>query len=338
MHVTNDLIENFFMEKCTPAEAQKVASYLHLHPEILEQYLSKAEWDQEITADHKPEQFWNEIWNQIRPKDKEKTRKISFLRYAVAASLIAAMVVFAVNYFSKQVEQKTKQSAILFKHRVIRNTGRTSKEIILSDGSKINLYADAKIEYDEPFQHNNRDIYLEGEAVFKVAKDKTKPFTVFSSHISTTALGTLFKVTSIPGSEQIIVHLYEGKVLVKSSPTAQKKINKNFYLLPGDELIYNKLTATANLTRKTNSKETGQSHLLVFDKEPLSEVFDQLASKYNVHIQYSNDDFANMYYIGSFDRTDSIENILNNIIKLNGLTLKKNSDNDYIIQKEIKKP
>lgn len=338
MHVTNDLIENFFMEKCSPAEAQKVVSYLHLHPEILDQYLSKVEWDQEITADHKPEQFWDEIWNQIRPRDKEKTRKISFLRYAVAASLIAAMVAFAVSYFSRQGEQKAEQSAVLFKHNVIRNASKISEEIRLTDGSTVTLQPDAKIEYDEPFQHNSRDIYLEGEADFKVAKDKTKPFTVFSSHISTTALGTLFKVTSIPNSKHIIVHLYEGKVLVKSSPTAQKKINKNFYLLPGDELIYNKLTATANVTRKTNSKKTGQNHLLVFDKEPLSEVFDQLASKYNVHIQYSNDDFANMYYIGSFDRTDSIENILNNIIKLNGLILKKNSDNDYIIQKEIKKP
>jgi transmembrane sensor len=338
MHVTNDLIENFFMEKCTPAEAGKVVSYLHLNPEILDKYLSKVEWDQEITADHKSELFWDEIWNEIRPKGREKTHKLSFLRYAVAASLIAAMVAFTVNYFSKQVEQKAEQSAILFKHRMIRNTGKTIKEIKLTDGSKINLYADAKIEYDEPFQHNKRDIYLEGEADFKVAKDKTKPFTVFSSHISTTALGTVFKVTSIPNSEQIIVHLYEGKVLVKSSPMAQKKINKNFYLLPGDELIYNKLTAIADIIHRKNSKKTGQSHLLVFDKEPLSEVFDQLASKYNVHIQYSNDDFANMYYIGSFDRTDSIENILNNIIKLNGLTLKKNSDNDYIIQKEIKKP
>jgi ferric-dicitrate binding protein FerR (iron transport regulator) len=124
---------------------------------------------------------------------------------------------------------------------------------------------------------------------------------------------------------------------VKPTVMARGKIKKNFYLLPGDELIYNKLTAAVNLTHQSDSKKTGENHLLVFDKEPLSEVFDQLASKYSVHIQYSNDDFANMYYIGSFDRTDSIENILTNIIKLNGLTLKKNSDHEYIIQKDTKK-
>ena len=338
MHVTEDIIERFFLKMCTEAEAQKVVGYLQQHPDVLDKYLSKAEWDEEITSAPKSEEFWDEIWQEIRPDRRKKTRSISVSKYAVAASLIVALVVFGINYFKAPVAVKSQQSTSAFVHRIVENTDKTIREVILADGSTVSLQPASKIEFDEPFQHNKRDIDLVGEAVFKVVKDKAKPFTVHTSHISTTALGTMFKVIANASSEQITVHLYEGKVVVKSSPLAPKQIGRKFYLLPGDELIFNRRTATAELKRRVSSKATGKTHLLVFDKEPLSEVFDQLASKYNVHIQYANDDFANMYYIGSFDETDSIQNILNNIIKLNGLTLEKNAENDYLIKKEAKKP
>ena len=69
-----------------------------------------------------------------------------------------------------------------------------------------------------PFQNNKREIYLEGEAYFKVAKDKTKPFTVFAGALATTALGTQFRITAkknTPGN--ITVKLFTGKVAIRSS-------------------------------------------------------------------------------------------------------------------------
>lgn len=334
MHITEELIEKFFMEKCTLAEAEEVVIYLNRHTEILDKYLSKHEWDNAIKTDDKTEQFWASIWDEIKQKMINPKPRSLFLKYGIAASILLALVMFASIYFSQHTltRHEQQQVAHAFTHKSIRNTGKISKEVTLTDGSIVTLFADAKIEYDEPFQNNRRDIRLAGEAVFKVAKDKTKPFTVFSGELSTTALGTLFKVSNIQHNGAITVNLYEGKVVVKSQGSATKRA-ENFYLYPGDKLVYNKQTASFNLTRKKIVAQMRQGHLLVFEKASLSDVFDQLASTYNVHIQYANDDFTQMYYIGSFDQSDSIQHILENIAKLNGLKLTKSTENEYIITK-----
>lgn len=337
MIVTEELIEKFFLKKCTVSEAQAVAGYLYGQPEILDRYLSKSEWDQEINDTLKPAEFWDDLWEEIKPLRKRRRVGSVFLRYAVAASVVMAIAWFVVEYTGKQNGQESKQYMALFKHHVIDNNSKVSKEIILPDGSKVKLSAHAVIEYDEPFQNKRREVSLKGEALFVVAKDKLRPFTVYSNQLATTALGTRFSVISNADSKLIIVHLFEGKVVVKSSPNSKKPLSRDFYLQPGDELIYNKTTATAKIQAKTSVQNNKQENLLVFDREPLANVFDQLANKYNVHIQYSPDDFGNMYYIGNFDQSDSIERILTNIAKLNGLKLSKSSDNEYLILKEPSK-
>lgn len=337
MIVTEELIEKFFLKKCTALEARAVADYLYQQPEILDRYLSKVEWDQEADDTSKPVDFWDEIWREIKPVGKRRWVGSTFLKYAVAASVAVVIALFAVQYTGKRNRQTSKQYSALFKHRVIDNNSMLSKEITLPDGSKVKLNAHAVIEYDEPFQNKKREVSLKGEALFVVAKDKLRPFTVYSNQLATTALGTRFRVISNAGNELIVVRLYEGKVVVKSSPISKKPMIRDFYLLPGDELIYNKTTATAKLKARTSVQNNKQENLLVFDREPLANVFDQLANKYNVHIQYSPDDFGNMYYIGNFDKADSIERILGNIAKLNGLKLSKSSDNEYLIQKDPSK-
>ena len=334
MQITEELIEKFFLEKCSLTEAEEVVDYLNNHTEILDQYLSKSEWDNAIKTDDKTEQFWDEIWYEIKQKTTRRKPRSLFLKYGIAASILIALALFGSIYFSQHTLTKHEQQQVAhaFTHKSIRNTGKMNKEVTLTDGSMVTLLADAKIEYDEPFQNNRRDIWLEGEAIFKVAKDKAKPFTVFSGQLSTTALGTLFKVSCMQHSGKIMVDLFEGKVVVKSHKGTTKSA-EDFYLYPGDKLVYNKLTASFNLTRKKADKQAQHGHLLVFDKTSLSEVFDQLASTYKVHIQYANDDFTQMYYIGSFDQSDSVQNILENIAKLNGLKLTKSADNEYIITK-----
>lgn len=76
------------------------------------------------------------------------------------------------------------------------NTTDTPQQLVLQDGSELKLFGNSMISYYEPFIDNKRNITLIGKADFKVAKDKTKPFTVFSGDISTTALGTRFTVTA----------------------------------------------------------------------------------------------------------------------------------------------
>jgi hypothetical protein len=72
----------------------------------------------------------------------------------------------------------------------------------------------------------------------------------------------------------------------------------------------------------------------MFNNQPLSEVFDQLGSMYNVEITYNKKEIANIYFIGSFEKTDSIGKILSKIAITNNLKITKAKEgNKYSLHK-----
>jgi ferric-dicitrate binding protein FerR (iron transport regulator) len=202
------------------------------------------------------------------------------------------------------------------------------------------MKAKSKIQYREPFNWNNkRDVLMEGVVSFHVAKDKTKPFTVFTGDIATTALGTFFIVDHRAESKTITVTLNEGKVVVRSSDSIHKKLKKDYFLVPGDQLLYNRETTVASLIRgqeknvlvkagnlKVRYTQNQKPDWYTFNATKLSDVFDQLSAYYNVPIYYYPAEVKDMYYTGRIEKEDSLSNILRDIALLNHLTVSRTND------------
>ncbi len=70
----------------------------------------------------------------------------------------------------------------------------------------------------------------------------------------------------------------------------------------------------------------------MFNNQSLEQVFDQLKMLYNADIVYSKKDVYNLYFVGKFDKTDSLYTILNQIASLNNLKVSK-KNNKFIITK-----
>ncbi|MCW3107874.1 MAG: FecR family protein [Segetibacter sp.] len=306
-----------------------------------------------------PASFDTEVIEEVKPNRKAKVYKL-FVSIAVAASILVVIALgwrlanynaivekpLAVNV-NKEIPEKPSSIRTRF------NTTDKPIVLVLQDGSEVKLYGKSKISYEEPFTGNKRDISLVGKANFKVAKDKTKPFTVFSGDLATTALGTQFTVTAFKNGKNIIVRLYEGKVVVKSSASAKRKFRNDYYLLPGHELVYDNQSLTATIrtfrievnlvTKNNNKKETvpidnpsvpklGNGTWYMFNNQPLPQVLDQLEGMFNVDIVYSKKDLSKIYFIGTFNIADSLDDILKQIADLNDLkVIKKN--NKIIISK-----
>jgi transmembrane sensor len=304
-----------------------------------------------------------EIINEQKKKQRVRLFKIVFTS-AVAASII--LVIGTGNgWFTKnsQRENTIPQQAkatengkkidplmAMVQHEV--NTSGKIKKFIAPDGSEISLYDSSEITYKEPAEGNVRSVYLLGKAGFKVAKNKAKPFTVFSGEISTTAIGTVFTVTARQNEKFIRIRLDEGKVVVKPLNGYNPKWAKDFYMTPGQELTYDKSKQTASLqslndrtaTNKANDEAIDNPTIPNYDKgswfmfnnQSLSEVFDALSAMYDVKIVYSKKDINNKYFIGTYDKSDSLENILKTIALLNKLQVSKLSDG-YKIEKILLK-
>jgi ferric-dicitrate binding protein FerR (iron transport regulator) len=92
----------------------------------------------------------------------------------------------------------------------------------LADGTTIWLNSATTIRYPDKFKNNRRDVYIEGEAYFEVAKDKKRPFTVHSSDMDMVVLGTSFNVKSYPDEGTIETTLVEGSVRIEKKMKSGK--------------------------------------------------------------------------------------------------------------------
>jgi ferric-dicitrate binding protein FerR (iron transport regulator) len=232
-------------------------------------------------------------------------------------------------------------------HRELNTSGK-ARQIILVDGTEILLEHNSEISFEEPFRNNRRDIVLKGKAVFKVAKDKDRPFSVISGDIKTTALGTSFMVSAFPDSENILIQLYEGKVVISDADFLLRKLNDNFYLLPGQEFIYRikeaksivRLINRNNPAKKENKEvlplenpslpKRDKTSWYMFNNQPVGSVFHQLAEMYQTEIIFHENDVAKIYFIGKFDKSDSLENILREITTANNLKIIRKHNKFFI--------
>jgi transmembrane sensor len=297
--------------------------------------------------------------NRDDEKEPEQQRKSLVFRILVRTA-IAASVLFVIGlgwifFFNNKAEtpvvqhtQEKKDSVLFVVHHEVNTTGK-QKRIQLPDGSLIVLADNGEISYREPFT-NRRDITLIGKAFFKVAHDKERPFTVFSGAISTTALGTEFTVTALEKANQIIVRLYEGKVVVKAVDKGDRKLKKDVYLLPGQAFVYGSQTDAKVKKFKANNtspeaiinNELSSDHpslpqdikgsWYMFNNQSLADVFDQLSAIYKVKIAYEKKDIENIYFTGKYNQSDSLESILKDIAILHSLTITK-KDNEVIVSK-----
>lgn len=351
MNITKELIERFFQDKCSAEEVEAVAAYLNEHPDIAEKYMGEEDWNEYSSSTRLHSAVSQKMLSVVRQSTYGEAKKRNWLRYVAAAAAFIT-VLFGVKYLvnTKYVKEtnpiaKVVADTTLPVLKLVKNNTKNAEQISLQDGTVVTLGTNSELSYYEPFEADKRRLYLNGEALFKVAKDKSKPFTVFSNEISTTALGTEFKVFAFEKLNVITVKLYEGKVVIKQANSKIKKWDKDFYLTPGDEFNYNRTTMMAKVTtgnktspvvtdNKTNTGGKNEaSNWYMFNNQNLAQVFDQLSAIYNVKIVYAAAEINKMNFIGKIDKTDSIENILKDIAMLNNLTVTKEG-NRYSVRKK----
>ncbi len=190
------------------------------------------------------------------------------------------------------------------------------RKITLSDGSQIWLNAASRIRFVKDFsQTASREIFLEGEAYFEVARDEQHPFLVHTQNLTTRVLGTRFNVKAYDDIQNIEVTLLEGKVMLSAPSVVPGKKEDTLYLNPNEKALFAGLhlqrsnpslaasgkedstriggTSDSNKTHPALTKEAvadaGRSISwreggLIFDNTSLDNVIDALSRKYNIHI------------------------------------------------------
>lgn len=221
-------------------------------------------------------------------KKQEKNRhNYSWLRVAVISAIL---IISAVGLLMIK-EHPLKESAKVVQQMTENKTDLGVKaQVALSDGTQVILNSGSKLRYFRNFSATSRDVYLEGEAYFNVAKDSERPFNVYTGDVVTTAIGTAFNINNYSDNDNSIsISLVEGKVMVKLLDSLKKASGESYFLTPGESVNYNPgernmFISKFDLKEKTSWKDG----VLYFSNASEEEVYKRIERWYGVKIEKQN--------------------------------------------------
>ena len=222
-------------------------------------------------------------------------RKREFLHafFLVASILVAAMSVVFLILGDRQIHE----------YEVVAERGQKSS-VTLPDGSHVWLNSASRITYTSDFNKKNRNITLEGEAYFDVAKNKKIPFVVNASEMSITAVGTEFNVRNYSDEDEVCTTLVEGKVIAST-------LGCDISLTYGQEAVLNRNSGEMSfaVVSDLNHMVPWRSNEMLLDGESLDNLSRILSRMYNVDVYFENDSIKTYTYTGLI-RNNSLQNVL----------------------------
>jgi len=189
----------------------------------------------------------------------------------------------------------------------------------LCDGTIVYLNSKTILKYPVSFVGKLRVVYLEGEAYFKVAKNKKLPFIVKSKYMDVRVTGTEFNIKAYNEDKHIQTTLVEGGVDVVSgidkNDRAVLKPYQQAVCRTGDGKMIVKDVDVELYTAWRNGR-------FVFKGERLEDIMTVLSRWYDVNVFYQNKSIKNIRFSGKINRYENINPILNIIERTKKLEIK----------------
>ncbi|THU40233.1 DUF4974 domain-containing protein [Niastella caeni] len=270
------------------------------------------------------QQFWNEhetvspaavedalqkVLGQLQLQQSAPVKKID-PRRLWKRGLAAAVVVMALGctglwYFTNRNVNTTPDS-LLEKQ----NARGTKSTIVLPDGSKIWLNADSKIKYPASFTGHLREVYLNGEAFFDVAKDPKKPFIIHLNKGTVKVLGTSFNVRAYDNEKLIETSVATGRVAFIPDRSTAKQQPDTIYITPNNKVRYslsdNQVKVEPTAAAEDKAWTEGK---LIFKAITLEEIAIELERNFGKQVIFIDDEPKYYRLTGAFEN-NSLEEIL----------------------------
>lgn len=273
---------------------------------------------------------------QVRRKYQvQKVVSLSAWMQRIAAVLFIPVLLGGIWYYHQQNELRKDLMVLMVNQEIITQPG-TKTHLFLPDSTEVWLNASSKLRFPSAFAGNERRIALEGEAFFKVYKNKKKPFIVGTSSMDVEAVGTEFNVSAYSGDLKFSTTLAEGKVKI----TDRVKSGKVMFLDPGAQLNYD----TKSKTYKTENVRVQdviawRDGILIFNETPFYEVVAKLGRWFNADIQINDQSVANYRFTGTFT-SESLDQVMELLTLSTPITYssskRKILDNRNFSKQEIK--
>ena len=203
----------------------------------------------------------SQLFLNILKNNKPKSKVISLYENWIFKVAAIVILFLSVTFVMRNFITETKSAAI----------GKRTT-FTLPDNSEVVLNTDSEIDYKKWNWSENRNLFLKGEAFFKVTKGKR--FEVTTPLGKVTVLGTQFDVKV--RKNRFDVTCFTGKVKVNYK-------HKEIILTPGKSVIFeNELQINSKVTI---IKPDWLDNKIAFNKESLKYIIDKIQRQYDVNIE-----------------------------------------------------
>ena len=340
-----ELLTKNFINELLPEEAIEFSSLMANNPVYAKQYeLFSAYWSEKDLDHSRDQAMFKKISSKISEHEETFTspespaltvpRHIIYWKAAAAVVIILSAFFFYTSNYDHTGD----------KHNwAVKTTSRgLKKTLVLPDGTQVTMNADSKLSYPLSFKGGIREVYLSGEAFFDVAEDHRHPFIIHTGKMNIKVLGTAFNVKSYPEDEASETTLLRGSIEVTLTdrpadriilkPTEKLVVN---YARPGKGLderfslpdSTNSLTEITYFhTRDTTIMETSWlQNKLIFNDEDFNSLARQMERKYNVEIDFKNEELKRLRFTGMFEQ-ESLEDALKALQLLEGFKYQRSNN------------
>jgi transmembrane sensor len=201
-------------------------------------------------------------------------------------------------------------SLVLFRQQLSTTAIHTQvgerREITLADGSIVRLASNTDLRVR--LQAHMRSVVIErGEAIFRVAKDASRPFIVDAASARVQAVGTLFSVAR--NATSVVVTVTEGRVSVTPAATSAEVAhgaNTLVLSLRANEGVAVSANGTTSAVRRVENVPTLEwsDNRLAFEHTRVADVVNQFNRRNPIQIRLSNNIVGSRIVSGIFDASD----------------------------------
>ena len=196
----------------------------------------------------------------------------------------------------------------------------------LDDKTLVHLNYNSKLIHPERFGSDSRDVVLDGEAYFMVAKDKSRPFVVHTPNGDVTVYGTEFNVNTRIKNDNVNDNDNNGKggyrtevVLVKGSVGVTPEGQAERMIVPGEQATFGENTGINLRNVDVTPYVAWNTGTFVFNDMPLSKLMEVLSKWYNMEVVYEDSTLQGLTFSGEFDRYGGVEPIVKGLNTAMGL-------------------
>ncbi|WP_303919482.1 FecR family protein [Draconibacterium sediminis] len=259
------------------------------------------------------ESLYRKTWSRIR-KQERKYRYFNFVNNIpkIAAVLLIGLItgVMIYYFYNNQINNPIYYS--------VHAPRGSISEAVLPDSSLIILNSDSRIRYSIDGESGIREVFLEGEAWFDVAKNRKKPFVVHTPFYDVNVVGTQFNVKAYDCDNYITTTLEEGQIILESK--GDFKLAEDVVMKPGEQAVLRKDLRKLTI-KEVNTKwySSWKDNRIIIVNMNFSDLVILLERKFGVDIEVKNQQILNLHFDGIIKNESIIEvlKIIENTLPIN---------------------